>query len=514
MFSNTAKQLNIKSISHNFLKTIIVLFFSTSFAFIVLEASDIKDNIFGIYILAVAIVSSITPGYFWGICTSLAGILGINYFFTFPYFSINFTITGYPLNFVIMLIISIIISALTAKIKKQVLIATAGEKRAQVLYDINKKLLKTTSMEEVIQLALNLFHELLQCSVIFYSDDPVNKNLYKIKLYSPKHAPLLLSDSERQMAQKAFLEKSIVSPPSEDYHLVKGIYIPIANNDTIYGVIGLLSQKENFAERDNIQYMQVMTSQLILAFERQKLFQEQQEILIETEKEKMRSNLLRAVSHDLRTPLTCISGASATLIQNHALLDIQSQEKLLSDIYHDSQWLIHMVENLLSVTRISKETTTVKKSPEAAEEVCAEAVSRIRQRFPNSQIYVQVPKELLMVPMDATLIEQVIINLIENSIRHSQSHAPISLCIKKIPNWAVFEVSDKGIGLSREELPHIFDGYSGFKNSDSSRGIGIGLSICKSIISAHGGMIEAINNTTGGATFRFMLPLEEGEHYE
>ncbi len=509
LFSN--KQPNIKSLSHNFLITIIVLFFSTSFAFIILEASAIKDNIFGIYILAVAIVSSITPGYFWGICASFAGIVGINYFFTYPYFSINFTITGYPLNFVIMLAISSIISALTAKIKKQALIATLGEKRAKSLYDINKKLLATTKMEEIIQLSLTLFHELFQCSVIFYSDNPLNKNCYEMNLYSPKHAPILLSKSERGMAQKAYSEKNIVLPPSEDSNLVKGIYIPIVGNNIVYGVIGLLSQKESFWEADNIHFIQVMSSQLILAFERQKLFQEQQQILVETEKEKMRSNLLRAVSHDLRTPLTCISGASATLIQNQNLLDEQNQKKLLSDIYHDSQWLIHMVENLLSVTRISEETTSVKKLLEAAEEVSAEAVTRIRQRFPDCQIHVQVPEELLMVPMDATLIEQVIINLIENSIRHSHSNIPILLSIKRDASWAIFEVSDGGIGLPRDELPHIFDGYSGYKNSDSTRGIGIGLSICKSIIIAHGGMIEAENNKAGGATFRFLLPLEGGE---
>ena len=181
---------------------------------------------------------------------------------------------------------------------------------------------------------------------------------------------------------------------------------------------------------------------------------------------------------------------------------------MLRDIQQDAEWLIHMVENLLSVTRISGGTTSLKKQDEIVEEVVSEAVLRIRKRFPDSRIDVTVPDELLIVPMDATLIEQVLINLIENSIRHSDSPLPISLKVSGKKSGAVFTISDQGKGIDPSRIPDIFDGKANKISSDSSRGLGIGLSICKSIILAHDGKIFAENNISGGARFTFVLPMK------
>ena len=256
-----------------------------------------------------------------------------------------------------------------------------------------------------------------------------------------------------------------------------------------------------------------MISQTILALQKQQMMEQAQEILLETEKEKMRSNLLRAVSHDLRTPLTGIIGSASTLLENGSMINADTSRKMLTDIQQDAEWLIHMVENLLSVTRITGGTTTLKKQDEIVEEVVSEAVMRIRKRFPNHHIDVTVPDELLIVPMDATLIEQVLINLMENSIRHSGSSLPISLRVSKKRSGAVFTIADKGKGIDPSRIPDIFDGKSNKGSSDSSRGLGIGLSICKSIILAHDGKIYAENNVNGGASFTFVLPMKgEFEH--
>jgi two-component system sensor histidine kinase KdpD len=251
-----------------------------------------------------------------------------------------------------------------------------------------------------------------------------------------------------------------------------------------------------------------------MALERQRLSDEQRTILIETEKEKMRSNLLRAISHDLRTPLTGILGASSAILENKETLDPETKEKLISHIKDDSQWLIRMVENLLSVTRINEDTANVTKTPEAAEEIVAEAISRIRKRFPEHKINVSIPEELLMVPMDGTLIEQVIINLIENAIKHSGDDTIINVTLKKEDDMAEFEVSDNGEGISDQDFPYLFESYvpNGKRTSDSSRGMGIGLSICMSIVKAHQGKMEAFNRNEGGAVFRFTLPLLGGDN--
>lgn len=508
MFSIDKNKFNIKSISSNFLKTIFILFISTSAAFFLVETSKMKYNILGIYMLAIAIISSITPGYIWGILASFAGIIGVNYFFTFPYYAINFTLSGYPFNFVIMLIISCLISALTAKIKRQAIIASTREKRAKALYDINKKLLSTTKMEEIIQLALKYFHTLFQCSVIIYDGHPAKEKHYKMKLNSPLHKALFLSKIEKTTASNAYTEKSMTGLGTEIMPHSTGIYVPLVSNEKIYGVVGLILENKHFLEPENIHFLELMISQLILAIERQILSDKQKQILVETEKEKMRSNLLRAVSHDLRTPLTCISGASATLLENKHSLNELEQKKLLSDIHQDSQWLIHMVENLLSVTKISGKTTKISKVPEAVEEVIAETITKIKKRFPNCQLKAQIPSELFMVPMDATLIEQVLINFLENAIRHSQTKEPILINVQNHTDCAWFEVADRGIGICEEELPFIFDSCLEKNTTDSTRGLGVGLSICKSIILAHNGTIEAKNQKNGGAVFRFKLPLE------
>ncbi len=508
MFTTENPKLNIKSLSYNFLKTVLVLFFSTSFALILVEASNVKDNIFGIYMLAVTIISTLTPGYFWGIFSSLIGIIGVNYFFTYPYFILNFTLSGYPLTFLIMLLISIMTSAMTVKIKKQAIIAYTYGKRAEALYNINKKLLATTGMENIIELALEYFNDLYQCSVVFYTTDPFYTENCAVKVISPEHEAVFYNKIERYTAHLAFQEQKMTGVGTEFSTDSVGTYIPIVSHNTVLGLVGLILEEENCREPENLNFLGVMISQLILAIERQNLSDEQQKVLVETEKEKMRSNLLRAVSHDLRTPLTCILGASATLLESKEMLTEENKDTLLTDINQDAQWLIHMVENLLAVTRINGETAKVKKQLEAVEEVVSEAVTRIRKRFPLCRLNIKVPDDLLIVPMDATLIEQVLINFMENAIRHSGSTEPISLCVTSDENTASFEVSDTGKGLDPEEIPYIFDGYSDHKTSDSTRGIGIGLSICKSIITAHGGSITAGNNDFGGAMFRFTLPMK------
>jgi len=227
--------------------------------------------------------------------------------------------------------------------------------------------------------------------------------------------------------------------------------------------------------------------------------------------EEMRANLLRAVSHDLRTPLTSISGAASVLIE-HPEMQRPAQEKLLRDIADDSQWLVRMVENLLSITRINSTPASLYTAPEAAEEVIAESVRKFRKRFDQMPVEIRLPDELIMVPMDPILIEQVITNLLENVVYHARA-SRIFLMLKTQGANAVFEIIDDGVGIPAKRIPVLFDEVAGQTGvSDSARGMGIGLSVCKAIILAHGGEIEAENNLEGGACFRFYLPMKEEQH--
>jgi two-component system sensor histidine kinase KdpD len=242
---------------------------------------------------------------------------------------------------------------------------------------------------------------------------------------------------------------------------------------------------------------------------------EKEKIRIQAEKEKIKSNFLRAISHDLRTPLTSILGSNSAVLENFDTLSREEMIALLKNVNEESLWLIRMVENILSITRIDANDAKISKQYEAVEEIVGEAVQKFKKRFPTQAVTVKVPQEILLVPVDAVLIEQVLINLLENVIKHSGGSDIITVSVTQEKDDAVFEVSDNGRGISAEVFPQLFIGeIHGKENNCLDKSLGIGLSVCMSIIKAHGGTIEAENRKNGGATVRFRLPLEGEEHYE
>ena len=236
---------------------------------------------------------------------------------------------------------------------------------------------------------------------------------------------------------------------------------------------------------------------------------QKEELRVENEKVKMRANLLRSVSHDIRTPLTGIVGATSVMLENPGLTESERRE-LLSDVREDAQWLIQVVENLLSITRVGSDSAQITKQPEIPEEIVAVAVSKFRKRYPHVELRVSVPDELLWVPMDAILIEQVLVNLMENAVIHGKTTTEICIDVTKRGRYAKFVVSDNGVGVAEDMLDSLFDGsmkHSETTKGDMKRNMGIGLSVCLTIVKAHGGVIQA-RNRERGAEFSFALPLE------
>ena len=316
-----------------------------------------------IFVLIVVLTARLTDGYIFGITASFVGVICVNYVFTYPYLEFNFTISGYPLTFLTMLTVSLIVSTLTSQIKRQ------------------------------------------------------------------------------------------------------------------------------------------------------------EQLRVETDRETMRANLLRAISHDLRTPLTSIVGSASAILENDERLDTAQRTTLLRNIRDEGQWLIRMVENLLSITRIGGSSASLHKELEAAEEVLASVAGKFQQRFPGVELSLTVPEDPLFVPMDAILVEQVLMNLLENAAVHGGS-TQITLSVERLADAARFTVLDDGTGIAPELLPDIFSPSLAIKNygADDRRNMGIGLSVCSSIVQAHGGSMSAENAHEGGAVFRFTLPMDqsaqEGLSYE
>lgn len=239
---------------------------------------------------------------------------------------------------------------------------------------------------------------------------------------------------------------------------------------------------------------------------------EWQKVKSESEKERMRANLLRAVSHDLRTPLTTIYGASSSIVENYDKLNDKQKLQMASGIKEDSEWLIRMVENLLSITRIDSGSVKLIKTPTVLEELIDSVLLKFKKRYPEQRVEINIPDDVVVIPMDAILIEQVIINILENAIHHAEGFTKLSLRVFTIDKKAIFEIADNGCGIPRDKLDRIFMGYNDKAEDTSdtqSRNAGIGLSVCATIIKAHGGDITAENAKDGGAIFRFSLATEE-----
>jgi len=310
-----------------------------------------------VFVMATLLVSRLTDGFLFGLASSVLGVVFVNYFFTYPYEQLNFSLSGYPLIFATMLVVSVVTCALTAQVKQQ------------------------------------------------------------------------------------------------------------------------------------------------------------EKLRLENEREKMRSNLLRSVSHDIRTPLTSIVGATSTVLENPSLGEAERRE-LLEDARDEAQWLIRVVENLLSITRVGDGADArLTKEPEAAEEVLGGAVRKFRRRFPDVSVQVEAPEDLLLVPMDPVLIEQVLSNLMENAVFHGKGLTRIQVSVRREGPWARFRVADDGGGIPPELVPSLLDGS--FRQDDKSAGdkrrnMGLGLAVCTSIIRAHGGNMD-VENVDGGADLSFRLPISEEE---
>ncbi len=301
--------------------------------------------------------------------------------------------------------------------------------------------------------------------------------------------------------------------------------VSLITDGFLYGIIAsLLSVLElnfafafpyfafNFSIPENVISAFIMLVITIMTCTLTTQLKNQENIRVESAKEKMRGNLLRAVSHDLRTPLTTICGASSAIVENYDQLNKAQVLQLANGIRDDSQWLVRMVENILSITRIDGEGVKITKTATVLEELIDSVLMKFRKRYPEQKIQIDIPDEFISIPMDAVLIEQVLMNILENAMQHAKGLTVIELSVFVLGDKVVFEISDDGCGIEKERLKGIFTDYFEMKDApvdNQKKSMGIGLAVCASIIKAHNGVITAANRENGGCIFRFTLDLEE-----
>ncbi|SDK92095.1 sensor histidine kinase [Natronincola ferrireducens] len=439
-----------------------------------------KESIIMVFLVGALVVTVITKGYFYGIFASIISVLIFNYFFTEPIH----TFITYDTNDVILMVsflgVSLISGTMTKRFQKQLLIAQQNEHTAILLYKITKGFLNITGQKNII----------IQGIDYIYQNTHYNSRV------------LLLETGETYTDEhRKFITDKMTT-----------MKIPIRGLTKKLGVMEIAYSKENFSFEHELLIKTVVT-QMGLSLDREFIYNERENIRIAMEREKMHSNLLRAISHDLRTPLTGIVGASGVILENLDQLDKCNIEKLVSGINEEAIWLNSLVENILNMTRISEGKLIIQKNYEVVDDVVYEAIRHINNLAKTRNIVVSVPDEIVTLLIDGKLIVQVLINLLDNAIKHTEDNCSIFVHVYTEGDMVIFEVADNGDGIDESIRNSLFNSFVTISSNiiDDKRGIGLGLAICKAIVEAHGGSISVGKAVEGGALFTFKLPQAGGE---
>ncbi len=461
-----------------------------------------EANIITLYILGVLITSIVTSSKLaWGF-SSVASVLIFNFLFTKPRFSLMAYGDGYPITFAIMFVASLITGSLASKMHNQTKQSSQAAYRTKILFDANRLLQRASDDEEVLKITAEQLKKLLNREIVIFKQ---NKDTLQTLVYA--------LDESFQMGEKELnIATSILINHSYDYKdaQLRCDYYPLKTQLRTYGIVAVYKNEKEIDSFENSIVLSLV-GECALALENLFNAKEKELAAVLAENEQLRANLLRAISHDLRTPLTAISGNASNLISNAVSFDEQTKLSIYNDIYNDSMWLINLVENLLSITRLEEGRMNLNFTAELIDEVVVEAVKHVHMRQGGQKITVIHKDEFLLAKMDTRLIIQVIINILDNAIKYTPKDSMITITTEKQKDKAIISIADNGAGIPDELKERVFDMfYTGAnKLADSRRSIGLGLALCKSIISVHGGEIFVKDNVPSGAIFTFTLPIGE-----
>ena len=466
-------------------------------------------NIVTIYILGVLVTSIVTDGYLCSIAGSFLSVVLFRFFLTEPRMSFHTYAVGYPVTFFIMLISSVLTGALAAKLKTHAKMSAQLAFRTQVLFDTDRLMQKAQGETEILDVTCTQLIRLLNRNIT--ADVVENGTLSGGKLFSEEKEDTedFLIPEEQRIARWVYENRQRAGASTQYFPQAKCLYLAIRNGNSVYGVIGIPLQEETL---DSFEYSILLSviNECALAMENAKNATEKEKNAVLAKNEQLRADLLRAISHDLRTPLCSISGNADMLLSNSNRLDEATKHQIYTDIYDDSEWLIGVVENLLSITRLNDGRLKFKFTDQLLDEVISESLRHISRKHDDYKIVADC-EELVLTRMDVRLIIQVLVNLIDNAIKYTPSGSVICIRGIKKDGKAQISVEDDGPGIPEEMKPHIFEMFYTGKTTvmDSHRSLGLGLALCHSIIEAHNGTLILTDHDPHGCNFIFTLPLSE-----
>ncbi len=491
--------------------TLLLLVAATVVGILFYELGFTESNIITVYILGVLLTSLFTRGYACGVFAAFMSVTLFNFFLTEPRLTFHAYGSGYPVTFAVMLAASIITGTLASKLKDNAKLSAQAAFRTKILLDTNQLLQKAQDEEEILTITAEQLVKLLDRPVVMY---PVKDKTLSAGILFPttpeNKKEELLSEQEYITATEAYRNKHHGGTASNTVCSSTCLYVTIHIHSHIYGVVGIHINEKSPDTFENSVLLSIL-AECALAIENIRNAREKELAAVLAKNEQLRADLLRAISHDLRTPLTSISGNAGNLLANYDKLDEPMRTQIFSDILDDSQWLISLVENLLSVTRIEEGHMNFNMSIQLMDEVIEEAMKHIHRKSRERTISVHYKEDMLLARMDARLIMQVIINLVDNAVKYTPIGSEITITAESIDGYVSVSVADNGNGIPDSEKTHVFEMfYTGAsKIADSHRSLGLGLPLCRSIIRAHGGEITVTDHVPHGCVFTFTIPSSE-----
>ena len=498
------------------LKSALLLILATLIGFLFYYLGFTEANIITLYILGVMLVSISTKSSVCSFIASFVGVLTFNFFFTEPRFSMNAYDSGYPITFLVMFLASLLTGSLASKLKSHAKRSAQVAWRTKLLLETNQNLQKARTQEEIISVTAKQLLKIFQRDIIAYRIQEEKPVMPEIFLVDSTDSPeRYTSEKEREVAQWVITNNKRAGAGTENLSDSCCTYLSVRIGEQIYGVVGIAASDKPLDSFETSILLSVL-GESALALENQKNLEEKEAAAVLAKNEQLRANLLRSISHDLRTPLTSISGNASNLLSNGALFDAKTKEQMYTDIYDDAMWLISLVENLLSVSRLEEGQMNLHVSTELIDEVVAEALRHINRKSAEYHLHIQNSEDYLLAQIDAKLIVQVIINIVDNAIKYTPVGSEIDIGWKRKGNYIYISIADNGPGISDQAKPHVFDMFYSASNqiADSRRSMGLGLALCKSIINAHGGEITVDDRLPHGCIFTFSVPAGEVELHE
>lgn len=485
------------------------LIVSTMIGFLFSNLGFTDANIIMVYLLGLLVVSIFTTHRAFSMVWAVISVLLFDLLFTTPRFTFYAYGTGYPVTFLIMLAAAFSISTLAIRLKQNAGQSAKAAQRMSVILETDRQLTKAKSKEEILTVLADQLTKLLSRSLVIYPAE--NKKLGDPVFYPAAGDTVpYRTNEEKRAVEWALSHHKRAGATTDHFPDMDYLYYSMRVQEHVYGVVGI-AVHDSPPDASEQSVLASVVGECSLALENVRNAREKEESMVLAENERLRANLLRAVSHDLRTPLTSIMGNADSLMSCGETLEPQTRRQLYTDIYQDAQWLNGMVENLLSASRMNGGQLNLNMTTELIDDMISEAVRHLGRRLEKHILIRHSSDELLFVKADARLLVQVVVNLLDNAVKYAPEGSHILIDTAERDGNVYVRIADDGPGIPDDQKEHIFNLFytSGNPTGDSRRGLGIGLSLCQSVIRAHGGTISVSDNKPHGAAFEFSLPRDE-----